>query len=191
MKLTHLVASALSSMAVAHAAWAVPTEWTVASGGNGHWYEFIDRNADWNDARAAALASTFNGMQGHLVTITSNDENTFAAGVANGILAWAGASDNGVEGNFMWADGPEAGQSVTYTNWNPGEPNDCCSGEDFLQINFGGFGGWNDHGGPGNSGQVNGYIVEYSVAATVAAPGTLALVLPALFGAVWAARRRR
>jgi hypothetical protein len=133
---------------------------------------------------------TFNGMPGYLVTITSAEENRFAAGVANGILAWAGASDGGQEGNFVWADGPEAGQSVTFTNWNAGEPNDCCGGEDFLQVNFGGFGGWNDHGGPGNSGQVNGYIVEYSATTSVPTPGTLALVMPALFAAAWAARRR-
>ncbi len=31
---------------------------------------------------------------------------------------------------------------------------------------------WNDHGGPGNAGQVNGYLVEYSVPA----PGAFVLV---------------
>ena len=190
MLLKQKFASALCALVLSSSSWAAPTQWTVVSGGNGHWYEFIDLNVDWNTARALALASNFNSMSGYLATVTSGAENTFSAGVANGVVAWLGASDNRNEGDFVWADGPEAGQSLTYSNWNAGEPNNCCGGENYLQTNFGALGGWNDHGGPGNSGQINGYIVEYSANGTVSTPGTLALVLPALLAAGWAARRR-
>ena len=57
-------------------AWAVPIQWTVESGGNGHWYEF--RSVDlygphhWEAARIEAEAAG-----GYLATITSAAENSF------------------------------------------------------------------------------------------------------------------
>ena len=37
-------------------AWAVPIEWTVASGGNGHFYEAVDLGIEisWDDAKGAS-----------------------------------------------------------------------------------------------------------------------------------------
>jgi hypothetical protein len=139
------------------------------------------------------------GMPGYLATIVSDGENRFAAATAAaGNLAWVGGSDDGDEGTWTWRSGPEAGlvfwdsgATLVYANWNPGEPNNCCGGENFLHINFAAPLGWNDHGGPGNPGQLNGYLIEYSPAAPgVPEPGTLALLL-ASAGAVGVARRRR
>ena len=171
---------------------AAPVQWTVASGGNDHWYEFVATNLTWDDARAAALASTYLGASGYLATALDAAENTFiSVTVAGGELAWLGGTDAGSEANWYWADGPEANQALTYFNWNSGEPNNCCGGENYLQTNFGNnSGGWNDHGGPGNAGQANGYLVEYSMTNNVPEPTTLALLFPALLAAAVVRRRR-
>lgn len=185
----------------AGAAQATPIQWTAGAGANGHWYEFIAAPVNWATARTNALASTWLGEQGYLANVTTADENGFVASViAHGALAWLGGSDEwnrnneSDEGKWKWMDGPEAGQmfwnnGVTqiYANWNPGEPNNCCGGEDYLQINWGRVGGWNDHGGPGNPGQVNGYIVEYNGA--IPEPGSMVLMGAALMGLI-ATRRR-
>lgn len=184
------VMALLLGAAWAGSALAAPVQWTVASGGNDHWYEYVSGPLTWGNARSAALAASFNGLQGYLATLLSAAENTFAAGVAGGVLSWAGGSDQGVEGQWVWMDGPEAGQAFTFTNWNPDEPNNCCGGEDYLQTNFGASGVWNDDGGPGNGGQMNGYIIEYSVT-SIPEPQTLALMLPTLLAAGYASRRRR
>lgn len=201
MKLKQALIAAAAALALAGAASAAPIQWTVASGGNGHWYEFIDSNVDWNAAFAAANAATFMGMQGYLATATSAGENRFiAATVAGSNLAWLGGSDDGSEGVWTWRNGPEAGQqfydtptanSLMFTNWNPGEPNNCCGGENFLHVNFGVALGWNDHGGPGNPGQLNGYVIEYPALANgLPEPATwMLLLVPALLAGA-AARRR-
>ena len=96
--------------------------------------------------------------------------------MAGGVLAWLGGSDGGAPVNqWSWRTGPELGQAFTFTNWNAGEPNNCCGGENFLQTNWGGTGLWNDHGGPGNPGQVNGYVIEFGGVA-VPEPATFAML---------------
>ena len=187
-----LLSTALLAAGLITQAHAAPVQWTVVSGGNGHWYEFIDSNVTWSAAFAAAQGMSFMGMTGYLATVTSAAENRFASvTVAGGVLAWLGASDDGNEGSFTWRDGPETGQALTYTNWNPGEPNNCCGGENYLQTNFGVTMGWNDHGGPGNPGQINGYLVEFSAAPnTVPEPASLALVMTAALAGAGVTRRR-
>jgi hypothetical protein len=182
------------------AAVAAPVQWTAALGGNDHWYEFIETPVTWQAAFTAANAATFMGMQGYLATLTSDGENRFAAATAaQSNLAWIGGSDDGAEGVWSWRNGPENGEVFwnngavpgVFSNFNAGEPNNCCNGESFLQVNFAFALGWNDHGGPGNASQVNGYLIEYPGLPTgIPEPSTLALLLaPALAGV--AARRRK
>jgi hypothetical protein len=184
-----LMAAALLGMA--SAATAAPVQWTVASGGNGNYYEYIQTARTWADARAAALASSYLGNAGYLATVTSAAENAFIGTLASD--GWLGGTDQAVEGQWRWADGPEAGQlfwtggpggsASGYSSWNAGEPNDF-GGEDFLHRNGG---AWNDL--PGSS--ARGYFVEYSaVASGVPEPATWAMMI-AGFGLVGASLRRR
>ncbi len=96
---------------------ALPVQWAVKDGGNGHWYEFVlDWKATWNDARTAAATSVYGGMTGYLVTITSVAENTFVRRVATEQYPFKkptnvhiGLSDEGSEGDWVWHTGPGAG----------------------------------------------------------------------------------
>ena len=90
--------------------------------GNGHYYEIVQSNGiDWDDAKTAAEASTYEGLTGYLVTITSAAENSFVSGKINK-NAWMGASDNSsytsnthatTEGTWEWVSGPENGKTFT------------------------------------------------------------------------------
>lgn len=160
---------------------AAPMQWTV----NGHWYEYVDTSVTWNDAFSSANAASFSGMPGYLATVTSGSENYFVSvEVAKGKLAFLGGSDVGAAVNdWTWRNGPEVGQPFVYANWNPGEPNNCCDGEDYLHTNYelvpGWLAGWNDV----SDLFWNGYVVEYS---PVPEPGTLGMALICL----WCSRRR-
>lgn len=167
-------------------AFAAPIQWAD----NGHWYEYVSNQVTPQDAFALAQASVFNGMQGYLATITSGGENLFASSnVAQGALAWLGGSDDGnAVNNWTWRNGPEAGQAFTYSSWGSSEPNNCCGGENYVHTNWSGLGLWNDHGGPGNSYQVNGYIVEYS---PVPLPSAAPFMLSGVAALMGLARRRK
>jgi hypothetical protein len=139
----------------------------------GHYYEFVAAPAlTWAQARAAAAARTYNGLQGYLATITSAAEKDFLTRRASGQY-WLGATDDEVEGEWRWKTGPEAGQlfwrggatgtAVGYANWVPGQPDDYKNqfrpaGEDYAQF-YGQSGLWNDQAGEG--GGTAGYLVEY------------------------------
>ena len=187
----HTVAAAVVGILASAGASAAPIQWV----GNGHWYEYVNDPLTAPESFAAAAARSFMGMAGYLATVTSADENRFvSSSVAQGLLAWLGGSDAGAPVNFWtWRVGPEAGQAFTFTSWNPGEPNNCCGGEDYVHTNFGGPGLWNDHGGPGNPGQRNGYVVEYSerVPPPVPEPASLALLGLGLAGLGLGVRRRK
>ena len=143
---------------------------------NGHIYKFVAGRIPLADARAAALASSYEDEPGYLVTITSQDEQDFINGKTTAQNIWTGLTDNGSEGTWYWMDGPEAGTIIgsgtknsfvtvagQYSNWCGGEPNECCSGEDYMVTNWNGGSCWNDYGLPSfpNPASVRGYIVEY------------------------------
>ncbi len=144
---------------------------------NGHFYQFIDNgsNISWVNAKIAADALTFGGMTGYLATVTSSSEQAFVATKLNG-QGWFGASDAASESDWIWDDGPEAGQtfwqgtysgvgncvvgpcsavSGRYNNWAGGEPNDS-GGEDYSHFLLNGQ--WNDY--PVSAG-ITKYLVEF------------------------------
>jgi len=107
---------------------------------NGNHYYVSTNQLPWNESVAQAQE---NG--GHLAVIPNAQTNTFIQNALGGLSAYIGLTDNVSEGTFVWADG----SPITYTNWNPGEPNNAGggNGEDFV-VMFN-SGRWNDgSGGP-------------------------------------------
>jgi hypothetical protein len=97
---------------------------------NGHSYYRSTGSMTWTSAKQACI-----NMGGHLVTITSAAENNFVFNTWPS--GWIGFTDESVEGQWRWV----TGESVTYTNWNGGEPNNA-NNEDYAQFVSGGR--WND-----------------------------------------------
>ncbi len=76
---------------------------------NGHYYEFVsDSGITWDEAKTAAEARELYGLNGYLVTVTSDAENDFIAPKLGGD-GWMGASDATTEGTWKWVTGPESG----------------------------------------------------------------------------------
>ncbi|GAB2177741.1 VPLPA-CTERM sorting domain-containing protein [Dongia sp. agr-C8] len=168
------------------------------------YYEYItDEAISWSDASAAAGASIFMGVNGHLATVTSSAENDFLLGIAPSIsfpqAVWlGGAVDAG--GTARWAVGPEAGQLFTFSNFGGAEPDD---GPSNVYMNIGPAiagiltGQWGDAAGGASGGSSSGgsssigYFVEYQVG-TVPLPAALPLMLTGLAGfGVLGWRRKR
>jgi hypothetical protein len=92
-------------------------------------------------AAAAAMAEM---LGGHLVAIDDEAENEFVRvefGNALGVdrRVWIGLTDEGSEGDWRWTDG----SPVSFTNWNPGEPNNSGGTEHYAEL-LGSSGLWND-----------------------------------------------
>ena len=86
---------------------------------NGHLY-LLDQNVtSWHRARQHCTT-----LGGHLVTIDSEAENTFVYGFAI-CDTWLGATDEAQEGTWVWV----TGEPWTYTNWQDGQPDNCCPPE--------------------------------------------------------------
>ena len=78
---------------------------------------------------------------GHLVTISSEEENDFIYSLISLVdNSWIGFSDIATEGDWVWT----TGEDVVYTNWDVGEPNDSNDGEDCAEM-WSGEGEWNDN----------------------------------------------
>ncbi|MGV7224442.1 MAG: lectin-like protein [Nitrospinales bacterium] len=128
---------------------------------NGHWYQLVvvHPGINWYDARDSAAAMEYGGMQGHLATLTSFNEEQFVLNNFPQIIpeyVWLGATDERDEDNWEWVTGEEWG----YTNWDPGasEPNggtfeNCLDYSDGLDK-------WNDES---CDRMLKYYLVEYSM----------------------------
>lgn len=170
-----LVALALSPMAIATT--------TIHAEGDfqGHHYQVvIDRGTNyanaqdaWNAASAAASASMYMGVYGHLATITSFGEDDFIESLRSGLSpaeAWVGGSTDSsctpVPGcGWMWVNGEGAISTfqvplaLVYHNWLDDEPNNQGT-ERYLGVGLGGQFGWNDEQARGN---IGGYVIEFDV----------------------------
>ena len=169
--MTHLrtplfVATLVLFLVLTTPAYAVPVQWDVGSGGNGHIYDvvLVGSPMTWDDARAAALAL---GPGWDLATITSAAESTFveslfssdpsfftptAQCVGNNCPGpWLGgfnASTNiGSAFDFEWV----TGEAITFTDWGPSAPfgnGDAIAYGDFSSPIGDGSGiAWNDFPG--------------------------------------------
>jgi hypothetical protein len=118
-------------------------------------YEAVDSPFTFRDAismaanRANPIAG--NTAVGHLVTLSSVEENNFVHTTAGGGDWWIGLSDRvGVAPGAMesFTDGSVGwawvnGEPYTFMNWGGGEPNDASTGEDAAHLR--GDALWNDH----------------------------------------------
>src|SRR5436853_3555154 len=125
------IAVAAAVVCAARVAIAAPVQWTSGTGANGHFYDRIDQTGlTYPQAVAAAAASSFNGLPGHLVIFDNNnytnefnfvDANVYAPGVSDSRIYWVGASWDGVTGtnrdHWFWLDGSNPPTSITNT-WN-------------------------------------------------------------------------
>ena len=130
----------------------------VINPANGHYYKYIhDPYNTWTNAKTAAENSTYNGLNGHLATITSASENTFVADlVSDDVRTWIGLTDKDTEGTYQWV----TGEPFIYTNWDVNQPDNYNGNEDYVQ--FRGYSGkWNDM--KNNADYSNGYIIEYDI----------------------------
>ena len=106
-------------------------QWRESVGGNGHFYTLTSSAVDFATAELQA-----NALGGHLVSITSAEEQAFIeANFLSGDdirqIYWIGANDIAVEGDFEWT----SGEPFVYSNWAEGEPNNSGE-EDVVHINY-------------------------------------------------------
>ena len=129
---------------------------------NGHYYRAFTVGMSWTSAKAAAEAMSYSGMQGHLATVTSAQENEWMRtnlSLSIDSRYWIGGrqSPTGQEpaGGWEWI----TGESWSYTNWGLTQPDDSGGGQDYLLYNhpMGSVGGfWDDN----YESTPWGYIVE-------------------------------
>jgi hypothetical protein len=175
-------------------AYAAPVQWTSASGGNNHYYDFVfSPNIKWTDADVAAQNLTFDGVHGYLATITSAGENAFMATEFPGEAGpfqngWLGGFQDHTATNYSEPAGGWSwvtGEPFTYLNWVSGQPDNSGGNQDYIRSNVSFE--WDDFANdPSNPSiqYVSGYFVEY----VVPEPGTLGLLVLA---ACSLTRRRR
>ena len=110
----------------------------------GHTYYFFSSPVTWYDAKAIC-----ENMGGHLATITSADENAFVYSLANGSMAWLGATDINQEGKWEWVNG----EPFSFSCWAENQPDNYQwndeGQENFLHFYWNGIGTWNDTAGFG------------------------------------------
>ena len=167
----------------------------------GSYYDYVNQDQNtgqyrgwtWLEAKADAESRTYQGRQGHLVTLTSQAEeqilrDNWWADILYGqphIGGFRAAGADPVTG-WQWV----TGETFGYTNWRQGEPNNAGGLEVYLHYQSTDVAsttqyvtwGWNDM-----LNEVRPYFIEYS--APVPEPSVLALL--AVGGAVTARRRRR
>jgi Lectin C-type domain len=157
-KFTFYIVLGTMLFSLAQVSVAAPVQWTLASGGNGHWYDEIDFCETWTSSNADAQNQIFNGMLGHLATITSAEENAFIWANLSANKRWLGGFKTGADWNWV------TGEDFTFTNWAPVEPNNLGGYENFLQFTPDNMlGNWNDNDNNGYlSGIDVGYVVEFA-----------------------------
>ncbi len=158
----------------------------VAFGDN--YYEFVEvtnpyegTNNSWETANIAASELTYHGVNGHLATVTSAEENSFLLDLVAGDYAGTAGAWLGGKAPEGWLAGPEGGDSLSYTNWGGIEPNN--SGYIYMLIGDSSHTGiapgkWADGSGyaTAHADPVIGYFVEYENAVNLPAPAAGVLI---------------
>ena len=132
-------------------------QWTVASGGNGHWYWSNATLDTWTGSKQRAI-----DIGGHLLTVANAAEQAFVWSVLAGPLRWLGGfqppGSCEPDCGWQWVTGEE----WTYTRWDAGEPSNAGGVQDYLMMTNAGW--WHDQ----TPGYYLGSIVEWSAGITAA-----------------------
>ncbi|MBR1821381.1 MAG: leucine-rich repeat protein [Clostridia bacterium] len=126
---------------------------------DGRLYCLYQKNCTWLEAKSLAEQSG-----GHLVTITSQAEQDVATRLANisGGWTWIGAEWYS-RGEFQWI----TGETMSYTNWNSGQPDYYRGLENCAHLYANGK--WNDIQNDSES-EIYGYIAEYEAKSAAVTP---------------------
>ena len=148
---------------------------------NGHYYSLLS-NSNWTDAENASQS-----LGGALATVRSAAEEdwiqqTFSAYPFLWIGLYDPSQDSAVgqthADNFTWVDG----ETSTYRDWDPGEPNDFNGGEYWTELALTNTstvasGTWNDiYNDPDPTYYINSYGPVYGLTEVVPEPGVLFII---------------
>jgi len=115
----------------------------------GKFYRFVNSLTDYNSALSAATGSLLNGVDGQLVTIRSEYENSLIQQYAidSGNSIRIGARDTNDDGNWNWLDGieesseqfwmngpPASGGSATVNSYAPVFDQSDAPGEEYARL---------------------------------------------------------
>ncbi len=96
-----------------------PIQWTVEEGGNGHWYEYITEPESWFTARSTAENMEWGGNNGHLLTLTSAEEEEWVyQNLFNNEIVYIGGLNLG--DGWFWVTGEPTEYSNFVDNTNFG-----------------------------------------------------------------------
>ncbi len=153
---------------------ASPIQWPVQDGGNDHYYQLVvlKKPITWHEAAIDAMGRHYHGMPGHLVTVTSRDEDRF---LVQSIIdetstrgVWIGLTDVLRESDFRWITGEPMGYMnwATYPDQQPDnyQEADWHGGEDYgMYTTFVDQQpwAWNDLSVDSMHEKVSAFIVEY------------------------------
>jgi hypothetical protein len=141
--------------------------------GTGHYYEIVTTPLTWAAAKTAAEGRTFNGLNGYLATILSDEENRFIDSKITERSVWIGGEYNASTGRWGWVTGPASdrvsfwtgrttsGSAIdgVFVQWETGQPDGSAT---CLSTNYDGgdddlLGNWDDL----DCERPKSYIVEY------------------------------
>jgi hypothetical protein len=154
----------------------------VFDAANGHWYQAViaPGGIAWGDALKAAQALSYSGYPGHLVTITSREENEFVLDnlpLPRQDQWWLGAYQDRSASDFREPGGGwrwVTGEPWSYTFWISGQPDNYQGAQDYVDIDTRYSDQWDDRN---RNDLVGGYIVEFEPPISPSSVGGSQLVL--------------
>ena len=129
-----------------------PVQWRVEDGGNGHWYRRVNPNSNLTWTQAETVCELIGA---HLATVPAASESAFVHLIVGQSEVYLGGLQpaNSCEPSCEWQW--LTGEPWSYTNWNPGEPNNSYAEQNFLRTYPNGS--WDD--------VQDGYAFPFAIAA--------------------------
>ena len=93
----------------------------------GNRYTLFESNVSWTDAKRICES-----LGGHLVTITSSEENNVVKALASKAKndVWYGATNKDTNGKWTWV----TGEDFVFSDWGAGEPNNLGGDQYYMQL---------------------------------------------------------